>query len=45
VPATAGGFPLLIEAAQPVVVEWHAPMAAGDKVSWVTTLAFPVVGG
>jgi hypothetical protein len=45
VPATSAGFPLLIEAAQPVVVEWHAPMAAGDKISWVTALAFPVVGG
>jgi hypothetical protein len=28
-----------------VVGEWHAPMAAGDKISWVTALAFPVVGG
>jgi hypothetical protein len=45
VPASAGGFPLLVDAAQPVVVEWQAPVTAGDKANTVSSLAFPVVGG
>jgi hypothetical protein len=45
VPASAGGFPLLIEAAQPVVVEWQAQLTAGDRSNPVAALGFPVVGG
>ena len=45
VPASAGGFPLLVEAAQPVVVEWQARLTAGDKSSPVVALGFPVLGG
>jgi hypothetical protein len=44
IPPSAGGFPLLVQAAQPVVVEWQAPVTLGDKTSHVTSLAFPVVG-
>ena len=44
IPPSAGGFPLLVQVAQPVVVEWQAPVTLGDNTSHVTSLAFPVVG-
>jgi Family of unknown function (DUF5719) len=45
VPPSVGGFPLFVDAAQPVVVEWQAPVTVGDKTNPVSSLAFPVVGG
>ncbi|HET9600385.1 MAG TPA: DUF5719 family protein [Acidimicrobiales bacterium] len=45
IPETVGGFPLLVEGAQPIVVEWRARADAGDRVSRVDALAFPVIGG
>jgi hypothetical protein len=45
VPETVGGLPLVIEAAQPVVVEWRARAQAGDRVSRINALGFPVLIG
>jgi hypothetical protein len=45
VPETVGGFPLLIEGAQPIVVEWRARVQGTDRVSRVDALGFPVIGG
>jgi hypothetical protein len=45
VPETVGGFPLLVEAPQPVVVEWRARVQAGERASRLDALAFPVLGG
>jgi hypothetical protein len=45
IPESVGGFPLLVEGAQPIVVEWRARAQAGDRVSRVDALAFPVIGG
>ncbi len=45
VPETVGGFPLLIEGAQPIVVEWRARVQGADRVSRVDALGFPVIGG
>jgi hypothetical protein len=45
VPPSAGGFPLVVEAGQPVVVEWQAQLTAGDLSNPVAALAFPVLGG
>jgi uncharacterized protein DUF5719 len=45
VPETVGGFPLRVEGAQPVVVEWRARVQAGERASRLDALAFPVIGG
>jgi hypothetical protein len=45
VPETVGGLPLVVEAAQPVVVEWRARANAGDRVSRINALGFPVLTG
>jgi hypothetical protein len=45
VPPSAGGFPLVVEAGQPVVVEWQAVLTSGDRSSPVASLALPVLGG
>ena len=44
-PDNVGPFPLMVEGGQPVVVEWRARVAAGDRASRVNALAFPILGG
>jgi hypothetical protein len=44
-PDNVGPFPLMVEGGQPVVVEWRARVAAGDRASRVDALAFPILGG
>jgi len=44
-PDTVGPFPLRVEGAQPVVVEWRARAMAADRPSRVDALGFPVIGG
>jgi hypothetical protein len=44
-PDTVGPFPVMVEGAQPVVVEWRARVPMADRASRVEALAFPVIGG